>query len=71
VDRDDLTDVELAFILDEYHVILGTFSDYASLVIQFGYATMFISAYPLATFMSFVSNYVRKCFSVPFLFCFH
>ncbi len=66
VDKDDLTDCELAFMQDEYHVILGTFADYASLVIQFGYATMFISAYPLATFMSFVSNYVRKCLSFLF-----
>lgn len=64
VDKDDLTDCELAFMQEEYHVILGTFADYASLVIQFGYATMFISAYPLATFMSFVSNYVRKCSSL-------
>jgi anoctamin-10/anoctamin-7 len=66
VDKDDLTDVELAYIQDEYHVILGTFQDYASLVIQFGYATMFIAAYPLATFMSFVSNYVRKSPSLYF-----
>jgi hypothetical protein len=56
----ELTDIEMAFMLDEYHVILGPFADYASLIIQFGYATMFISAYPLATFMSLVSNYVRK-----------
>jgi hypothetical protein len=70
VDPDEITDVERQYILDEYHVILGPFTDYASLIIQFGYATMFIAAYPLATFMSFVSNYVRKCFScLLFLSC--
>jgi len=61
VDIEDLTDVELAFIMDEYHVMLGPFMDYANLSIQFGYATMFIVAYPLAMAMSFVSNYVGKC----------
>jgi len=59
VDIDELTDVELAFMQEEYHVILGTFADFANLAIQFGYTTMFISAYPLATVMSFVSNYVE------------
>ena len=57
---EDLTDVELAYIQDEYHVMLGPFADYANLSIQFGYATMFIAAYPLAMAMSFVSNYVGE-----------
>ena len=42
----------------EYHVVLGPFNDFAAMVIQFGYATMFISAYPLATVLAFVNNYV-------------
>jgi hypothetical protein len=67
-DPDEITDVERQYILDEYHVILGPFTDYASLIIQFGYATMFIAAYPLATFMSLVSNYVRKYFLFLFSF---
>lgn len=69
VDKNDLTDVELQFIQAEYHVILGTFADFASLTIQFGYATMFIAAYPLALIMSFVANYVGTfhfLFSAPF-----
>jgi hypothetical protein len=41
-------------------VLLGPFMDYANLSIQFGYATMFIVAYPLAMVMSFVSNYVGE-----------
>ncbi len=74
VDRADLTDVELAFMQEEYHVMLGTFMDFANLAIQFGYTTMFICAYPLATVMSFVSNYVGMtlefCFFEYVLFSF-
>eukprot|EP01038_Epipyxis_sp_PR26KG_P011020 gene11020-14800_t len=58
IDKDDFTEPERAFIQEEYHVLLGPFGDYADLIIQFGYTTMFIVAYPLATLMSFVSNYV-------------
>jgi hypothetical protein len=66
VDPEELSDVERQFILDDYHVILGTFADYANLTIQFGYATMFIAAYPLALIMSFVANYVGTCYDEPF-----
>eukprot|EP01039_Chlorochromonas_danica_P003566 gene3566-3905_t len=58
-DIEDMSEVERAFVQLEYHVLLGPFADYANLAIQFGYATMFIAAYPLAMVMSFVSNYVE------------
>lgn len=38
--------------------MLGPFQDFADLAMQFGYATMFIVAYPLATILSFVNDYV-------------
>jgi len=52
------TEVELAFMQEEYHVTLGTFQDFADLTIQFGYATMFVAAYPLSTAVALVNNYV-------------
>lgn len=44
----------------EYHVMLGPFQDYTEASIQYGYATMFVAAYPLACIMSFVNNYIGK-----------
>ncbi len=57
--QQDLSEVERAFLMPSYDHLLGTFDDYAELVIQFGYCTMFICAFPLATVMSFANNYVE------------
>jgi Calcium-activated chloride channel len=59
LERTEISDVEKTYLMPKYDVMLGTFDDYASLVIQFGYTTMFISAFPLATVLSFVHNYVE------------
>jgi len=55
----ELTEAEKEFNLMEYHVMLGPFQDYAEAAIQYGYATMFVAAYPLAAIMSFVNNYIE------------
>jgi anoctamin-10/anoctamin-7 len=55
----ELSEVEKNFIQDEYHVMMGPFNDYAEAAIQYGYTTMFVAAFPLAAFMSFVSNYIE------------
>lgn len=60
VNPDLITDIERAYTQAEYHVLLGPFTDYANLAIQFGYSTMFIVAYPLAMVMSFVANFIGK-----------
>lgn len=54
----DISEIERSFMKEPYDVFLGTFNDFADMAIQFGYTTMFISAFPLATAMSFVNNYI-------------
>ena len=46
--------------------MLGTFEDYAEMIIQFGYATMFVAAFPLATAMSFINNYIGTLLSLRY-----
>jgi hypothetical protein len=36
-----------------------TFDDYFEMVTQFGYATLFVTAFPLAPFMSLVNNHIE------------
>jgi len=56
----DVSDLEREFMLVDYHPVNGSFSDYGVLVLQFAYATMFISAYPLASALALVNNYVMQ-----------
>ena len=59
----EVTHLEYAAQLEEYDVMLGTFYDYANMIVQYGYATMFIAAFPLATGMSLINSYfaLRTC----------
>jgi len=57
--KTEMSEIEHTFLMPAYDVMLGTFDDYAEMVIQFGYTTMFIAGFPLATVMSLVNNYVE------------
>ncbi len=50
---------ESEFMLETYDVMLGPFRDYVEMVIQFGYATLFVAAYPLSCLMAFINNYIE------------
>lgn len=60
LDKDvELSEAEKLFMLAPYNASTEIFADYAEMVIQYGYATLFIVAYPLALIVAFVNNYVE------------
>ena len=56
---DDVGLIERMSFRDTYDVTMGPYADYSELMMQFGYTTMFVAAFPLATVMSFAANYVE------------
>lgn len=56
-DFKDVSDIEYASMRGTYDVMLGTFTDYANLIILYGYTTMFVCAFPLAVVNAFINNY--------------
>lgn len=55
--------VEWTFMKADYDELGGTLEDYATSVILFGYTTMFIAAFPLATCMSLFSAFIEtRCY---------
>lgn len=56
--------VEIEYDRKEYDVTMGPFDDYKELVIQFGYATIFFTAFPMAPLMAFLANYMQIRFDL-------
>jgi len=54
-----LSPAEEQFKLEEYHVMLGPFADYAELITILGFAVLFVGAFPLAPLMALVNSYVE------------
>ncbi|KAJ8601154.1 hypothetical protein CTAYLR_008490 [Chrysophaeum taylorii] len=50
---------EEQYLRDEYHHLLGTFDDYAEMITQFGYTTLFATAFPLGPLFAAVNNYIE------------
>lgn len=50
--------VEKEFLKEEYNVLIDTLKDYAEIVIQYGFTTMFIAALSVSPALAFVSGYI-------------
>ena len=62
IDEEDtsvMSGVELAHLRQDYDLAGGTLEDFASSIILYGYTTMFISAFPLATCLSLMNSIVE------------
>jgi hypothetical protein len=54
-----LTPAEREFSMENYDVLMSTFVNYADLAMQYGYATLFAAAFPLAPIMACLNNYIK------------
>jgi hypothetical protein len=55
----ELTPLEMQSTKTQYDPLKITLQDYAALVIQFGFCILFVTAFPLAPALSFLSSYIQ------------
>jgi len=51
--------VEIEYEKDEYHIMFGNMENYSEMIVQFGFATLFTAAFPMAPAMSFANNFIE------------
>jgi len=66
-----LTPAEEDFLLVKYEAMVENIAAYADTAIQYGYTMLFITALPIATFLSLVNNWARVKFYLYKLFNFY
>ncbi len=57
--EDKLTPAEKNYVLLEYNATLDNINNFADTAIQFGFASLFVSALPIASLLSLIANYVK------------
>ena len=54
-----LTPPEHDYVLQEANILLDSIQNFADTAVQYGFTVLFITALPIATFFSLVSNYIK------------
>ena len=54
-----ISEIEKTFAMPTYDVLMGPFQDYSSMIIHFGYMTMFVAAWPLTATLALFNSYAE------------
>jgi len=51
--------IEEQYILSDYRALEGTFQEYSAIVVRYGYATLFVAAFPVAPLITLVTSFLQ------------